>query len=403
MCGIAGTLALGVPLRETERAVVNDMIRAIRHRGPDSQGVVCDEHAVLGAARLRITDLLESADLPMRSDDGAIWLAYNGAITNFRSLNDKFCLDKERPLRTSSDAEILVRLYERSGISCLRELTGQFAFCLYDRKKQRVFLVRDFFGLRPVFYAVHEGKLYFGSEIKALLEVPGLDRRLDSGALWHFFSLAYIPGDRTPFAGVRELPGGRFLDIDLRAGSFVEKIYYSPEFRTDESLTESSAALEVRRLMRNSVARSIDVDVPVGLTLSGGVDTSSLLALTKELGVSQKIHTFSIRMDEPSFDETRYQRLMSDFARSIHHEILVRPEDVLKCMFSVVAHLDEPSGDGAAAPTFLLSLEARRHVKVLLSGEGGDEIFGAYETHRAFRARGVYRSWVPPCQSPTEN
>jgi len=396
MCGIAGTLALGAPLRETDRPVVERMVRAIRHRGPDSQGVLADENAALGCARLRITDLSRTADMPLVSDDGALWLAYNGAITNFRALSAKFGLDRERALRTRLDSEVLLRLYERLGIEFLSELTGQFAFCLYDRRKQRVFLVRDFFGLRPVFYALHGGKLHFASEIKALLDVRGWDRSLDTGALWHFFSLAYIPGNSTPFAGVRELSGGRLLDIDLRAGTFKEKSYYAPEFKAAGSMTELETAGEVRRLLRGSVERSLDVDVPAGLTLSGGVDTSTILALAKELGLSHKLHTFSIRMDEPSFDETRYQRLMVEFAGPIHHEILVKPADILENMFSVVAHMDEPSGDGAAVPTFLLSREARNHVKVLLSGEGGDEIFGGYETHRAFRARKDYRRWVPP-------
>ena len=396
MCGIAGVLSLGKPLQEPDHALARNMTDILRHRGPDSQRVLCDKYAALGSARLRVTDPGQSADMPMRSADGTLWLTYNGAITNFRALNDKFGLDKERPLRTRSDAEVLLRLYERLGIGFLSELTGQFAFCIYDLRKQRAFLVRDFFGLRPVFYTMPSGRLYFASEIKALLEVPGWDRRLDTGALWHFFSLAYIPGSSTPFAEVRELSGGRLLDIDLRAGRCEEKNYYSLDFKTDESLTGPAAAGEVRRLLRNSVERSLDVDVPAGLTLSGGVDTSSLLALAKELGVSHKLHTFSIRIDEPSFDETRYQRLMVEFARPIHHEITVKPSDILKCIFSTVAHLDEPSGDGAAAPTFLMAQEARRHVKVLLSGEGGDEIFGGYETHRAFRARKAYRRWVPP-------
>jgi asparagine synthase (glutamine-hydrolysing) len=246
-----------------------------------------------------------------------------------------------------------------------------------------------------VFYLIRGDKIYFASEIKALLEVPGWNRGLDLEGLWHFFSLAYIPGSRTPFAEIRELPAGHFLDIDLKSGHYAEKRYYALRRETDESLTEDAAAQGVRQRLRDAVTRSLTADVPVGMTLSGGFDTSSLLALAKESGLGRKLHTFSIRINEPSFDESRYQRLMAEFVGSIHHEITVNPSDVLACLHATAAHLDEPSGDGAAAPTFLLSREARRHVKVLLSGEGGDEIFNAYETHRACQIRRAYRRWAP--------
>ena len=395
MCGIAGTLSLGGPLREPDQSLVRSMTSVLRHRGPDGERVLADERAVLGGARLKITDLRDAANLPMASDDGAVWLAYNGAVTNFRSLRDEFDLERKRPLRTASDAEVLIRLYEELGEGFLHRLSGQFAFCLYDRRRARALLVRDGFGLRPVFYLVSHGRLHFASEIKALLEVPGWDRRLDAEAFWHFFSLAYIPGRRTPFAEVRELPGGHLLDVDLRTGRFTEKRHYELRHEADETLTEEAAAAEVRVRLRDAVERSLQVDVPVGLTLSGGFDTSALLALAKESGVSRRLHTFSIRINEPSFDESRYQKIMVDFAQPIHHEVVVDPDDILRCLTSTVAHLDEPSGDGAAAPTFLLSREARRHVGVLLSGEGGDEVFYAYETYRAHRVRQLYRRLAP--------
>lgn len=395
MCGIAGTLSLGRPLRESDQSLVRSMTAVLRHRGPDGQRVLSDEKGILGGARLKITDLSDAAALPMASDDGMVWLAYNGAVTNFRSLRDEFDMERKRPLRTTSDAEVVLRLYEELGDGFIDRLSGQFAFCLYDRRRQRALLVRDYYGLRPVFYLVHGGRLHFASEIKALLEVPGWDRRLDTEALWHFFSRAYIPGTRTPFAEVRELPGGHLLEVDLRAGRFTERRYYELRGETDETLSEEAAAAELRVRLRDSVERSLQVDVPVGLTLSGGFDTSTLLALAKELGLSRRLHTFSIRINEPSFDESRYQKIMVDFAKPIHHEITVNPSDILQCLTATVAHMDEPSGDGAAAPTFMLSREARRHVGVLLSGEGGDEIFYAYETYRAYRARQFYRRLAP--------
>ena len=391
MCGIVGALGLGRTVPDSARPIVASMLDALRHRGPDQAGLHAEERAILGNTRLRIIDLSPLADLPMASEDRKTWLAYNGMVTNFRELKSRFRLKE----RCASDSEVVLRLYERMGPALTNELSGMFAFCIYDHIRQKAFLVRDFYGLRPLFYAEQDGVLYFASEIKALLEVPGLRDELDEEALWHFLSLAYIPGRMTPFRKIRELSGGHLLEVDLKTGVWSEKRHYRIEYKPDESLDEDEAAVEVRRLLRDSLERNLVSDVPVGLTLSGGVDTSSLLALAKDLGVSSRLHTFSLKMTEPSFDESRYQKIMVDFARPIHHEIVVRPRDVVETLFASVAHLDEPSGNGAAIPTFLLAREAGRHVRVLLSGEGGDELFNAYETHRAYKARELYRDLVP--------
>ncbi|HNW43999.1 MAG TPA: asparagine synthase (glutamine-hydrolyzing) [Elusimicrobiales bacterium] len=395
MCGIAGVFSLGAPLGDAEFSLVKAMTGVLRHRGPDSQGFLHDERAALGNSRLRVTDLSAGADLPLASENGALWLAYNGAVTNFRGLAREYGFEKKRPLRTSSDSEVVLRLYEELGGSFLDKFSGQFAFALYDRARSKALVVRDFYGLRPVFYLVHGGRVYFASEIKALLEVNGWDRALDREALWHFFSLAYLPGRHTPFSAIRELPAGHMLEVDLAAGALAEKPYYRLAYEPDAALTEEGAAAGMRSRLLNSVEASLAVDVPAGLTLSGGVDTSSLLGLAKHLGLSERLHTFSIVMGEKSFDESRYQRLMARFAGSIHHELRVEPRDVLENLVRTIAHLDEPTGDGAAVPSFLLAREARKHVGVLLSGEGGDEVSNAYETHRACRARAAYRRLVP--------
>ena len=391
MCGIAGALGLGRALPQARRNEVESMLGALRHRGPDQAGIHCEERAVLGNSRLRIIDLSPQADLPMASEDRGVWLAYNGMVTNFRELKVKYGLKT----RGASDSEVVLRLYEKLGARLVGELSGMFAFCILDQPGQKALLVRDGYGLRPVFYAVQDGILYFASELKALLEVPGLGSELDHEALWHYLSLGYIPGRRTPFRDIRELPGGHLLEVDLKTGAWSERRHYKIDYRPDDTLDERECALEVRRLLRASVERNLHADAPVGLTLSGGVDTSSLLALAKELGVSSRLHTYSLRMTEPSFDESRFQKIMVDFARPIHHEISVRPQDIAETLLSCVAHLDEPTANGAAIPTFLLAREAGRQVRVLLSGEGGDELFNAYETHRAYNARRLYRALVP--------
>ena len=396
MCGIAGTLSLGARLGPEERKSVLTMTRRLRHRGPDRQSVEGDDLCALGGARLRVTDSTERGDLPLANEDGSVWITYNGAVTNFRELRRSFRLDDKHRFRSDSDAEVLLHLYEEVGLEFLEHLSGMFAFCLHDRKAGKAYLVRDFFGLRPVFFAVKGDRLHFASEIKALLELPSISRELDQQALWDFLFLAYIPGNATPFREIRELEAGHLIEADLVAGRFVERPYYRLKFQADDSLTEEACARDVRRLMRESVRLNLDCDAPVGLTLSGGVDTSSLLALAKDLGASRGLHTFSLKINEPSFDESRYQKIMVEFARPIHHEITIDAADIIENLLSAIAHLDEPSGDGAAVPTFLLGRRAREHVRVLLSGEGGDEIFNAYETHRAYKARLLYRRLAPP-------
>ena len=386
MCGIAGVISLGENLRPEDRSDAEQMLSALRHRGPDGAALLESPRAVVGNTRLRVTDLSAAADLPMTSEDGSLWLAYNGAVTDFRELRRRLQA-RGRPLRTASDAEVVLRLYEERGIAMLDELTGMFAFCIVDRRRRKAYLARDFYGQRPLFHHQRNGRLYFASEIKSFLELPGFDKSLDVEGLYHFFSLAYVPGRRTPFSSVRELPGGCLLEIDLDTGKLSEREYYRLRYEADESLTEDQAAARVRDLMLDSVRRSVDVDVPVGLALSGGVDSGGLLALLKELGLARKVHTFSLRMDSPSFDESDYQRRLVEFARPIHHEVTVKAADVERNLLRHMAYLDEPSGDGAAIPFFLLAEQAGEHVRVMLSGEGGDEVFNAYETHRAYRAR----------------
>ncbi len=393
MCGIAGVLGLGRDLSPEKRGIVAAMLAAMAHRGPDGQGVSSRPRALLGNVRLKITDLRDEAALPMVS--GGVHLAYNGAVTNFRQLRRSLRLDDDHRFRTGSDAEVMLALYRRLGIDFVRRLSGMFAFGLYDEERGKAYLVRDFYGQRPLFFSVQAGDLYFASEIKAFLEVPGFPKKLDEEAIHHFMTLAYIPGDRTPFAALRELGGGEWLEVDLVSGRWCRHRYHAQRFDQDRSITEESAAARLRELLVDSLQRAMDVDVPVGLTLSGGVDTGGLLGLLRQLGMARRTHTFSIRIAEPSFDESRYQRLLVDWARPVHHEIVVRPRDVLANLKAHMAFLDEPSGDGAAVPLFILAREASRHVRVLLSGEGGDEVFNAYETHRAWKARRLYRSLAP--------
>jgi len=395
MCGIAGVISLGRPIEEKDAGEARIMTELLRHRGPDDIGFFQDDRCVLGNTRLRIIDLSDNAGMPMSNEDEKVWITYNGEVTNYKELSREFKLEERHRFRSTSDTEVLVHLYEELGIDFIRRLSGMFAFCLVDKRKGKAYIVRDFYGIRPLFFMQAGDRLYFSSEIKSFIDLDRFDGEIDQEAIYHFFSLAYIPDRLTPFAQVQELPGASLLEVDLEGGSLSEREYHEVRYDPDPGICEKEAVPALKEHMIDSVRRNLISDAPLGLTLSGGFDTSSMLAITKELGLSRDIHTFSIRIDEPSYDESRYQRIMVDYAKPQHHEIVVRPNDVADNFVAQMAFLDEPTGDGAAIPTFLLAEEARKHVSVLLSGEGGDEIFNAYETHVAYKARKAYRRFVP--------
>jgi asparagine synthase (glutamine-hydrolysing) len=393
MCGIAGVFRLRQRLQPDDVADVRAMSGLLRHRGPDGGETRHDERAALAANRLRVVDLSSAANQPMVNEDGSVWLAYNGAITNFQELERRFDLRAKFKFRSRCDTEVALRLFEEQGLGMLEHLSGMFAFCVYDRRARKAYLVRDPFGQRPLFYTVLDGALYFASELKAFHALPGFRPAVDAQAAYHYFTLAYVPGPQTIYQGVHELEGGRLVEIDLAAGTHEERAYYQLRYAPDDAMSEDDAASRARALMSDALRRNLVTDARAGLAFSGGLDTSALLALSREQG--RPLPTFSVRIDEPSFDESRYQRLMLDGARGEHHEVVVRARDVLREARGHMAFMDEPLGDGASIPLFLLARAAKPHVSVLLSGEGGDEIFSAYETHRAFKARKLWREFAP--------
>ncbi|MBU1864105.1 MAG: asparagine synthase (glutamine-hydrolyzing) [Candidatus Omnitrophica bacterium] len=396
MCGIAGLLTLGHSIHNKDIEEVQGMTALLKHRGPDCSGIFKDKSCVLGNARLKIIDLSDNASLPMSNENQSIWISYNGEVTNFRELRQQFQLDKKHIFRSTSDTEVVIHLYEELGIDFLSHLSGMFAFCLYDTNIGKAYIVRDFYGIRPLFYMIKNSKLYFASEIKAFLDLSCFNNKINYEAIYHFLSLAYIPGTMTPFEDIQELDGSHLIEVDLKKGTFTERKYYTIDYSPDYSLCERDVAHKLHDILLDSVRRNLISDAPLGLTLSGGFDTSTILALVKELGLSKDIHTYSIKMGETSFDESYYQRIMVDFAKPIHHEIVVNAQDVMDNLIRHMAYMDEPSGDGAAVPSFLLAQEAKKEVSVLLSGEGGDEVFNAYETHRAYKVRELYLKHTTP-------
>lgn len=395
MCGIAGIVSLDGQLEDSDRKTVRAMTGVLRHRGPDSTDFFDSYLCSCGNTRLKIIDLSDNAMLPISNEDGSIVLCYNGEVTNFRQLRRKYNLDDKHRFRSSSDSEVLVHLYEELGLDFVLELNGMFAFFLFDAKKRMAYLVRDFFGLRPAFYMVANGKFYFASELKSFFEIPGFEPTPDLQALYHFFTLAYIPGEMTPYEQVRELRAGCMVELDLAKLSFFETCYYSLDRRPFEGIDEIQAVDKVRELLEKSVERNMIADTPVGINLSGGVDSSAIAALLPPRSGKQKVHAFSLKINEASFDESRFQRVVADRYPLVRHEVEINACDILDNIAQVMAYMDEPIGNGAVIPSYLLSKYASKYVPVLLSGEGGDEIFLAYDTYAACRVRNMYRRFVP--------
>ena len=395
MCGISGLISLSKELNDNDYSTVKRMSDSISHRGPDQQKIQKFDKTILANNRLKIMDLDDRSSLPMSSEDGSIWICYNGEISNFRELKDKYKLSEKYNFKGTSDTEVIIYLYRELGISFLNELSGMFAFCLVDFKKKKTWLVRDFFGIIPLFYRIKENKIYFASEIKAFHEISSFDKSLDYHSIYHYFTLAYIPGKNTPFKEVNEMRGGQLIEIDNEKNTFILKKYYNVKYPIDNSITEAGAAKNAYELMLDSVRRNIQSDAPIGTTLSGGIDTSAIVCLIKDLGKSKNFHTYSLKMGEKSFDESKYQRLIADYCQTNHHEIVVNQEDVLNSIYTHMAHIDEPNGNGAAIPSFILAKEAKKEVSVLLNGEGGDETFSAYSIYGAYRAKNLYNKFAP--------
>jgi asparagine synthase (glutamine-hydrolysing) len=380
MCGICGIAALGPHAAPPDRRVLEEMSATLRHRGPDSDGILLDDRVGLAARRLSIIDLEHGAQ-PIVNEDGAAWVVQNGEIYNYRELRAGLARSGHR-FRTATDTEVLVHLYEEHGPDFVTLLRGMFALAIWDARRGRLVLARDPFGIKPLYYRVHGGTLSFASELKALSREPGFSREVDLEALEAYLALNFVPAPLSIFRDARKLQPGHLLvwDGDEPRISCFERIAPAPR----DSLVDASTnelADELRARLRDSVRAHLIADVPVGVLLSGGVDASTLTALAA--GESDRaVSTFSIGFEEPSFDELALARLVARRYCTDHHELVVRP-DAVELLPRIVDAFDEPFADSSALPTYLVSDLAAGSVKVALSGEGGDELFGGYYTYAA--------------------
>jgi asparagine synthase (glutamine-hydrolysing) len=378
MCGICGLMALDGS--SPDPAVLRRMSAALAHRGPDSEGIEVDGPAGLAARRLAIIDL-EHGDQPIADEEGRHRVVQNGEIYNYRALRRELERAGHR-FTTRSDTEVLVHLYEERGLDFVHALRGMFAIALWDPGRRRLVLARDRFGIKPLYYREAGSVFSFASELKALLEQPDLDRRIDLDAVESFLAFNSIPAPMTIFEGVRKLPAGHLLVHDGDRISLIQYARPRPEpagaLRSDP---RDELAEELRRRLRDSVRAHLVADVPVGVLLSGGVDSAALTALAAQ-EASGTVSTFSIGFEEASFDELDGARLVAERYGTDHHELVVRP-DAATLLPRLVEAFDEPFADSSALPTYLVSELAAGSVKVALSGEGGDELFGGYYTYVA--------------------
>src|SRR5437773_1905706 len=379
MCGIAGFVessSVADPFGpDDSRDLIHRMCDVIRHRGPDDEGVLVSDGVALGMRRLSIIDLA-TGHQPIHNEDKTVWIVFNGEIYNFRELRRELEAAGHR-FYTSTDTEAIVHAYEEWGTAAMGRLRGMFGLAIWDTRARRLLVARDRIGIKPLHCAAVGGRLYFGSEIKSLLCAPDLPRDLDVDALDHYLSFLYTPRDGSIFQSVRKLPPGHLLtwaDGRLR----VERYWQLPAEESFEG-SETDASVALFDVLTDAVRSHLVSDVPLGAFLSGGVDSSLVVGLMAQTS-GARVKTFSIGFDEPAFDELEHARRVANHFGTDHHEFVVKP-DAISILDRLVAHFDEPFADSSAIPTWYVSEMARRHVTVVLSGDGGDELFGGYDRY----------------------
>ena len=376
MCGIAGILD---PQNPTESHVVDKLVDSLTHRGPDDRGTYVDGSMAFGMRRLSIIDL-STGHQPIFNEDGTLCIVFNGEIYNFPELRERLQAAGHK-FSTHSDTEAILHLYEERGEDCLQELQGMFAFAVWDRMKKKLFVARDRFGIKPLYYAWNGSKLIFSSEIKSMLAFPGFDRTLDPRAVDDFFTYLYVPHERTLFRAIKKLLPGHCLSVE--EGTLQIRRWYdlpSPASTPPGDVEEwVDAFFEIGR---ETVKKHLLSDVPLGAFLSGGVDSSLVVALMSGL-IDRPVDTFSIGYDETgaSFDERVYARQVAERFGCRHREFVVQPDMVSNFLPEMLGRLDEPFGDASVIPNYLLSQFARQHVTVALTGLGGDEVCAGYERY----------------------
>jgi asparagine synthase (glutamine-hydrolysing) len=392
MCGIAGKLS-NDPAQPVERALVQQMTDVLRHRGPDAGGVWVNGHVGLGSRRLAIIDLSPLGHQPMCNEDGSLWIVCNGEIYNFLELREEL-LAKGHTFRSHSDTETVLHLYEELGPECVTRLWGMFAFALWDAGRQRLLVARDRLGKKPLFYQQDDRAFRFGSEPKAILQDAGVPAEPDGKAIHYFLTYGYVPSPWSAFRGIRKLPPAHYLLV--AEGRITLHRYWTLSYVPKRTEREEALGAEFLALLEDAVRRRLISDVPLGALLSGGIDSSVVVATMRRL-TSGSVRTFSIGFDRPEYDELAHARTVARHFETDHHELVVKP-DAVTMLPRLVWHYNEPFADSSALPSMALCEMARSSVTVALNGDGGDEAFAGYDRYVAVRLAGVYDSLPAPAR-----
>jgi len=383
MCGIVGIVRNDG--KSIDEELLTRMNNAIRHRGPDDDGFYVNGSVGLGMRRLAIIDLKGGAQ-PIHNQDRSSWIVFNGEIYNYLELREK--LEKlGHTFYTNSDTEAIVHAYDQFGADCPRHLRGMFAFAIWNERTQELFLARDRVGKKPLLYAHVNGQLIFGSEFSALLLHPDVSRDIQPEALDYYLSFMCIPAPLTAYRAIRKLEPGHWLR--LRKGEIELQRYWQPDFTKKVDLSEEEAGERTVEILRDAVRVRLMSEVPLGAFLSGGIDSSAVVALMSQES-SERVKTFSIGFDEQDFSELHHAKRIAEHVGAEHHEFIVRP-DALEVLPTLVEHYGEPYADSSAVPTYYVAKETRKHVTVALNGDGGDESFAGYERYIAMGLTEKYR------------
>jgi asparagine synthase (glutamine-hydrolyzing) len=380
MCGITGYAGWSRSAHTSE-AELSAMCGAIHHRGPDEEGHHVGPGVALGMRRLSIIDVAGGSQ-PISNEDGTVHVVFNGEIYNHRMLRARFA--PRHAFRTRSDTEVLVHLYEESGAALVDQLRGMFTFAIWDERAARLTVARDRLGIKPLYYWPTADGVAFASELRSLLVLPDFPGEIDPAAVREYLALGYVPDPACIFKGVRKLPPGHVLTWDAQRGVEIRR-YWTPVRPETPFGDEREAVEELRRLIADAVESHLESDVPLGAFLSGGIDSSTVVAQMKRLS-STRVDTFSIGFDDPAYNEAPHAASVARALGTNHTQLIVRP-DADALVEQVIRTYDEPFGDSSALPTILVSQLARRHVTVALSGDGGDELFGGYTRYADLERR----------------
>ena len=387
MCGICGVVYSDRE-NKIEQHTLKKMSDVITHRGPDDEGFYINQHVGLAMRRLSIIDL-STGKQPISNEDGQIWVVFNGEIYNHKEIRAEL-ENKGHQFRTKTDTEAIIHAYEEYGDSCVQKLNGMFAFAIWDNRNHTLFLVRDRIGIKPLYYFFDKNRLIFGSEIKSILQAGDIPKRIDLQALDHFLTFEFIPAPLSIFQDIKKLPPGHTLK--LKNNEIWVRSYWDVELKSNGA-NPADIKKNLRELLQDAVKIRLMSDVPLGAFLSGGVDSSIVVALMAQV-MEEPVKTFSIGFEDSTYNELKYARMIAEKFKTEHHEFIIKP-DAVELADNLVRFLDEPFGDFSIFPTYLVSKMARDYVTVVLSGDGGDELFAGYDSYLADKIAKKYYSRLP--------